>query len=161
MNTFNLALDLDKSVSRTSPVVRLRQGDHDGTTITASVYDHGSAASLTGATAYFEMLLPDNAHYYRKAATASGGSVSVTVDETEAASVVGRACNAYFTFTIGGSTYSTAPFTVVVLPDALADAVPPDSYDDAIDQAIAQYIEDEGLQLTLTVTDGDLTIAIT
>lgn len=147
-NTFNLRLDLDKR----SPmqVVTIRQGDKDGTTITASVYDHGIAASLTGATAYFEMLLPDNAHYYRKAATASGGSVSVTVDETEAASVAGRSYNAYFTFTIGGSTYSTSPFTVVVLPDALADMEPSESYDQAIQDAIDRCNDAAAILETLT-----------
>lgn len=161
MNTFSIVLDLDKSIPRKPPTVRLRQGDSDGTTISAQIFDHGTALSATVSACDFVMRLPDSTHYYRKSATYSGGVATVLVDETQAASVTGNTALAYFQLTVGTSTYSTGAFTVFVEPDALDNATPPDSYDDAIEQVIEDYIENTGLALTMTVTDGDLQIALT
>ena len=162
MNTFNLRLDLDKST--VVQVVTIRQGDADGTTIAATVYDHGALADLSGITSgAIEMKLPDNEHYYRKAATVNGSTstVSVVVDESEAASVPGRACNAYFTLSDGTSEYSTASFVVTVLADATDNATPGESYDDYIQQYVIDWLTEQGAEVTLTVTDGDLDISIT
>lgn len=136
MNTFNIALDLDKSVSRTPPTVRLRQGDQDGTVIAATIYDHGAALGGTVTSCAIVMKLPDGTHYYRKSATYSGGVATVTVDERQAASVVGRTMLAYFTVTVGTAQYSTGAFVVVVEPDAVGDAELPEDYDTAIQEAI-------------------------
>lgn len=71
MNTFNLRLDLDKSSA--IQVVTLRQGDVDGTTVSATVYDHGALADLSGiSSAYIEFALPDGTHYYRGSAVGAG-----------------------------------------------------------------------------------------
>ena len=163
-NIFEVKLDLDKQTSM--QVVRIRQGDHSGTTIKAYLFDHGTPYSVqnTFKAVNFVMRLPDGEHYYRKNIDTFGtGYVQVTIDEDEAASVAGRTCLAYFSIAVTNTeAYSTSAFTVIVEPDALADALPPDSYDDAIDQAIAQYIEDEGLALTMTVdANGFLQIALT
>lgn len=160
MNTFQLRLDLDKAT--VIQVVTIRQGDADGTTIVATVYDHGALADLSGMDgAALEFTLPDGTHYYRKAATISGSTLTVLVDETQAASVPGRACNAYFSLTDGESEYSTASFVVAVLRDATDGTLPPDSYDDQIQQYVIDWLTEQGAEVTLTVTDGDLDISIT
>lgn len=135
MNTFDITLDLSKrGVIQT---VQIRQGDTNGTTIVATITDHGVAASTSGLTARFQMKLPDGTHYYRKAATLSGNVATVTLDEAQAASAVGRTDVAYFQLLQGSTVVaSTESFTVIVLPDALADATVPESYDSAIQEAI-------------------------
>lgn len=135
MNTFDLTLDLSKrGVIQTVPI---RQGDTNGTTIVATITDHGVAASTSGLTARFQMRLPDGTHYYRKAATLSGNVATVALDEAQAASAVGRTDTAYFQLLQGSTVVaSTESFTVIVLPDALADATVPESYDSAIQEAI-------------------------
>jgi hypothetical protein len=160
MNQFNLTLDLDKSVSRTPPTVRLRQGDQDGTVIAATIYDHGAALGGTVTACAIVMKLPDGTHYYRKGATWADGVATVTVDERQAASVVGRTMLAYFTVTVGTAQYSTGAFAVVVEPDATSDAIVPDSYDDEIQEYVRQYIESGGIQLVQTVVDGDLLLSL-
>lgn len=135
MNTFNIVLDLDKSESRT-PTVRLRQGDRDGTVIAAAIYDHGAALSGTVTSCSIVMKLPDGTHYYRKGATWADGVATVTINERQAASVVGRTVLAYFTLTVGTAQYSTGSFVVVVKPDAVGDAELPEDYDTAIQDAI-------------------------
>ena len=135
MNAFDLRLDLDKSTN-SRQVVRLRQGDHDGTVIAATIYDHGAALSGTVSACTFVMKLPDGTHYYRKGATWAGGTATVTVDERQAAGTVGRTRLAYFTLTVGTAQYSTGAFAVVVEPDAVGDAELPEDYDTAIQEAI-------------------------
>ena len=135
MNTFNLRLDLDKGATP-GQVVRLRQGDHDGTVIAATIYDHGAALSDTVTACAIVMKLPDGTHYYRKGATWAGGTATVTIDERQAAGTVGRTLLAYFTLTVGTAQYSTGAFAVVVEPDAVGDAELPEDYDTAIQDAI-------------------------
>lgn len=145
MNTFGLRLDLDKST--VIQVVTIRQGDTGGTTIAATIYDHGELADLSGITSgAIEMKLPDNEHYYRKTATVDSSTsiVSVVVDESEAASVPGRACNAYFTLSDGTHEYSTGSFGVYVLRDATSGATPGESYDDYIREYVDEWLEAQG-----------------
>lgn len=137
MNTFNLTLDLAKAKQRQQQTIFVRQGDKNATTIVATITDHGVAASTSGMTARFSMRLPNGTEYYRKTATLSGNVATVTIDEAQAASVVGRTDVAYFQLLQGSTVVaSTESFTVVVLPDALADATVPESYDSAIQEAI-------------------------
>lgn len=145
MNTFNLRLDLDKSSQ--IQVVTLRQGDVDGTTIAATVYDHGALTDLSGiSSAYIEFALPDGTHYYRGAASVSGSVVTALVDESQAASVPGRACNAYFSLVDAttGSEYSTASFAVAVLRSAVDGKTPGETYDDAIQGYVDAWLEAQG-----------------
>ena len=138
MNTFNLTLDLSKS--RNVNPIRIRQGDLNGTEISALIYDHGAPADLTGLTAQWVMELPDGEHYYRKAATVSGNTVTVTINEAQAASVTGRTTRAYFQLLQGGTVKaSTGSVTVDVLPDALEGHTVPESYDNAIQDAIDNF----------------------
>ena len=171
MNTFDLTLDLSKrGVIQT---VQIRQGDTNGTTIAATITDHGVAVSTSGMTARFQMRLPNGTEYYRKAATLSGNTATVTIDEAQAASAVGRTDVAYFQLLQGSTVVaSTESFTFVVLPDALADATVPESYDsaiqdaiDALDDAVAEMpdmVEDvltAHPEWTTTVQDGSITKA--
>lgn len=155
MNTFNLQLDLDKST--VVQVVTLRQGDIDGTTISATVYDHGELADLSGiSSAYVEFALPDGTHYYRGSATVSGSVVTALVDESQAASVPGRACNAYFSLidATTGNEYSTASFVVAVLASAVDGMELAESWDNEI-QAAIQACWDAASGVT--VADGSVT----
>lgn len=161
MNEFTVRLDLAKGRARQQQTVFVRQGDKNATTIVATITDHGVAASTTGLTARFSMRLPDGTHYYRKPASLSGNTATVTIDEAQAASVVGRTDVAYFQLLQGTDVIaSTESFTVIVLPDALADATVPDSYDDEIQEYVRQYIESGGIQLVQTVVDGDLRLSL-
>ena len=66
MNVFNIKLNLDKNTRNRVDVVTIRQGDVNGTTIAASIYDHDDPADLSGITsAYVEFALPDGEHYYQ------------------------------------------------------------------------------------------------
>ena len=153
MNTFDLRLDLDKSSA--IQVVTLRQGDVDGTTISATIYDHGALADLSGiSSAYIEFALPDGTHYYRGSATVSGSVVTALVDEAQAASVPGRACNAYFSLSDGTHEYSTASFVVAVLRSAVDGMEMAESWDNEIQAAIqACWDAAQGV----TVADGAIT----
>ena len=151
-NTFQLKLDLDKQTSM--QVVRIRQGDQSGTTIKAWLYDHGTTYTVpnTAKGVYFQMRLPDGEHYYSKSIDASGaGYVQVTLDEEYAASEAGRVVNAYFKIVVTNSeTYSTAPFVVVILPDALEGMSVPESYDSEIQDAIDRCNDAAEILETLT-----------
>lgn len=169
MNTFEFALDLSKQTAMEP--LRLRQGDKNGTEVRATIYDHGTL--VTGSyTSRICLSLPDGEHYYRKAGTFSAGVATVTIDEQEAASVVGRSYG--YIQLLSGSTViaSTASFPVLVLPDATANATVPESYDTAIQEAIdglneavadlpdtVEEILDQHHEWTTTVQDNSLTDA--
>lgn len=169
MNTFNLRLDLDKAP--TLPLwVTIRQGDKNGTTISASIYDHGTL--LAGSySARIAFQLPDGEHYYRKDATFSSGVATVTIDETEAASVTGNTVG-YFEI-LSGSTViaSTANFGIHVLQSATEGMTPGENYDTAIQDAIdglneavaelpdtVEDILEEHPEWTTTVQDGSISV---
>lgn len=169
MNTFNLRLDLDKAP--TLPLwVTIRQGDKNGTTISASIYDHGTL--LAGSyNARIAFQLPDGEHYYRKDATFSSGVATVTIDETEAASVTGNTVG-YFEI-LSGSTViaSTANFGIHVLQSATDGMTPGEVYDSAIQDAIdglneavaelpdtVEGILEDHPEWTTTVQDGSISV---
>lgn len=143
MNTYHLRLDLAKgngsSPGNSYPTVTIRQGDKNGCQIEADLYDHNERFTTAGLTAYFLMDLPDGTHYYRKQATYSAGIVTVTIDETYAASAVGVSQNAYFEI-LSGSTViaSTQSFTVRVLADARDGRVVGETYDSEAAELISE-----------------------
>lgn len=145
MNHQWLRLDVSKETIVQRPVI-IAQGDKSGTTIAATVYDNGTLLTETGLYVRFKMRLPDGRHFYSKGGTysSSSGQVSVTIDETQAASVVGETHDAYFEFYTGSSysptvVYSTNRFTVRVLRSATDMATAADSYDDRVEEMLDEF----------------------
>ena len=144
MNTYHLDLDLQKgplynlgNLGSDYGGVTLRQGDRQGCTIIADLYDHGERFTQTGLTAFFVMDLPDRTHYYRAPATYDAGTVTVLVDESYAASVPGNTDNAYFELLQGSTVIaSTQSFRVRILKDARGGKTAGETYDSEIQEAI-------------------------
>jgi len=136
MNTFELTLDLDKSVG-VKQWITLRQGDKRGTTLRATLYDHGVLVSGSY-TCRVSIRHPNRNTYYRETATYNNGVATVTIDETSAASVVG-VTEGYFEL-LQGSTLiaSTESFGVRVLQSATDGATVGPPYDSAIEDALAE-----------------------
>lgn len=146
MNTYSLELDLAKGPLHTLKpnlsTVTLRQGDRQGCTITADIYDHGDRFTEAGLTAFFVMDLPDHAHYYRDEATYEDGTVTIVVDETYAASAAGTTDNAYFELLQGDEVVaSTESFRVIVLKDARDGKTAGETYDPLIEQKLNEMAE--------------------
>ena len=138
MNTWTIKLDVGKRHVAQPPVI-IAQGDKNATTIEARVYDGGALLTTSGLTAMFRMRLPDGQHYYAKAATwtAATGTLSVAIDETEAASYVGTTHEAYFEFLQGSTVVlSTTRFDVRVLRGATSGLAPAESYDGQVEALI-------------------------
>ena len=134
MNTFELSLDLDKSMGA-KQWITLRQGDKRGTTLRATLYDHGVLVSGSY-TCRVSIRHPNRNTYYRETATYSNGVATVTIDETSAASVVG-VTEGYFEL-LQGSTLiaSTESFGVRILQSATDGATVGPPYDSAIEDAL-------------------------
>lgn len=175
MNTFDLALDLDKRAGVTQWVT-LRQGDHNGTVLKATIYDHGVQVG-GGYTCRVSIRIAGSGdEYYRETANYSNGVATVTIDEQYAAAVVGITYG-YFELLQGSAVIaSTEDFGVRVLQSAQEGAVPGDKYDSAIEDALAELDEATGRisqmvvdateeyleahpEITTTVQDNSLTDA--
>ena len=157
MNDYTLDLDLDKRYSNQHVI--MRQSDHQGTTITATLYDHGERYTTAGLTAYFVMRLPSNAGYYRKEAAYNAGVVTHVVDEEYACSVAGKTDVAYFELHQGTSVIaSTESISVIILPSATAGMSEGQRYDDEIAATVRQWLDDHP-EATTTVQDGAITTA--
>lgn len=175
MNTFDLALDLDKRAGVTQWVT-LRQGDHNGTVLKATIYDHGVQVG-GGYTCRVSIRIAGSGdEYYRETANYSNGVATVTIDEQYAAAVVGITYG-YFELLQGSAVIaSTESFGVRVLQSAQEGAVPGDKYDSAIEDALAELDEATGHisqmvvdateeyleahpEITTTVQDNSLTDA--
>ena len=169
MNSQNISLDLSKRTDYQQIV--LAQGDFEGTTIIATIYDNGTKLAETGITAYFVMELPDGEHYVRDDATYSNGVITYVVDETHVAAVHGFTDNAYFELHKGNQIASTERFAVIIEQCAYDDAEPGEVYDNAITAAIGRLddaiaglddvVEDvleDHPEWTTTVQDNAITI---
>ena len=134
MNTRTLELDISKEGAGTC--VKVGQGDNGGTTIKALIYDNGAEFSLSGATAWLVVLLPNKRNYYRGQCSVSGNAATITVDESKLCSVSGYTDEAYFTITKSGNTYSTERFAIEILRSALDGQQPAQNWDDAVQDLI-------------------------
>lgn len=134
MNTRTLELDISKEGAGTC--VKVGQGDNGGTTIKALIYDNGAEFSLSGATAWLVVLLPNKRNYYRGQCSVSGNVATITVDESKLCSVSGYTDEAYFTITKSGNTYSTERFAIEILRSALDGQQPSQNWDDAVQDLI-------------------------
>lgn len=133
-NTRTLELDISKEGAGTC--IKVGQGDDGGTTIKALIYDNGSEFSLSGATAWLVVLLPNKRNYYRGQCSVSGNAATITVDESKLCSVSGYTDEAYFTITKSGKTYSTERFAIEILRSALDGQQPAQNWDDAVQDLI-------------------------
>ena len=137
MNVQTLELDVSKPQT-SGNVIRIGQGESGGTTIKATIYDNGSAITLTNYTANLVVRLPDKVHYYRSSATVSGSTVTHKCDESKLASVAGYTDEAYFEFASGGTTIQTERFALDILRSALTNAQAGTSYDNQIEQMLKE-----------------------
>ena len=135
MNTQTIELDLSKDAF-SGNMIRVGQGDENGTTLKANIYDNGEAATLEGYTAYLEVLLPNKRNYYRSNATISGNTVTCVLDESKLCSVAGYTDNAYFAFEKSGTRYSTERFAFEILRCVTEGMQPAQSWDDAINNIV-------------------------
>lgn len=133
-NTRTLELDISKEGAGTC--VKVGQGDDGGTTIKALIYDNGAEFSLSGATVWLVVLLPNKRNYYRGQCTVSGNAATITVDESKLCSVPGYTDEAYFSITKSGATYSTERFAIEILRSALDGQQPAQNWDDAVQDLI-------------------------
>lgn len=133
-NTRTLELDISKEGA--GICVKVGQGDDGGTTIKALIYDNGAEFSLSGATAWLVVLLPNKRNYYRGQCSVSGNAATITVDESKLCSVPGYTDEAYFTVTKSGNTYSTERFAIEILRSALDGQQPAQNWDDAVQDLI-------------------------
>lgn len=134
MNTRTLELDISKEGAGTC--IKVGQGDDGGTTIKALIYDNGAEFSLSGATAWLVVLLPNKRNYYRGQCSVSGNAATITVDESKLCSVSGYTDEAYFTITKNDATYSTERFAIEILRSALDGQQPAQNWDDAVQDLI-------------------------
>lgn len=138
MNTRTISLDIDKRHAVREPIT-IAQGDKNGTTIVATIYDGGTLVTTSGLTARFRMRLPDGRHFYEKTATwnAASGTATVTIDETQAASAPGTTSEAYFELLSGTTViHSTSRFSVRVLRSATEGFDPATSYSDRVEELL-------------------------
>lgn len=133
-NTRTIELDISKE--GTGTCVKVGQGDDGGTTIKALIYDNGAEFSLSGATVWLVVLLPNKRNYYRGQCTVSGNAATITVDESKLCSVPGYTDEAYFAITKSGATYSTERFAIEILRSALDGQQPAQNWDDAVQDLI-------------------------
>lgn len=133
-NTRTLELDISKEGAGTC--IKVGQGDDGGTTIKALIYDNGAEFTLTGATAWLVVLLPNKRNYYHGQCSVSGNAATITVDESKLCSVSGYTDEAYFTITKSGKTYSTERFAIEILRSALDGQQPAQNWDDAVQDLI-------------------------
>ena len=133
-NTRTLELDISKEGAGTC--IKVGQGDEGGTTIRALISDNGAEFTLTGATAWLVVLLPNKRNYYRGQCSVSGNAATITVDESKLCSVSGYTDEAYFTITKSGKTYSTERFAIEILRSALDGQQPAQNWDDAVQDLI-------------------------
>lgn len=134
MNTQSLILDLSKK-HMPNQIVRIAQGDVNGTTIAATIMNNGVLENLSGKSASFHIMNPDGGYYEDTSCTVSGNVVSYVVDEEHVAMAAGYTDDAYFTIRSGSKKCSTSRFRIKIERDASYDADPEHSYSSGITEA--------------------------
>lgn len=135
MNTQSITLDVSKQPGMT-PILRIGQGDKNGTIIEATIYDNGAPLSLSGYSVRFEMRLPDGTSYYQSPdGTISDNVATIPIDETYAGAVDGITKIAYIVVYSGSVECSTSRINVIVLESAEEGADAAHAYESGITQA--------------------------
>lgn len=137
ISTQRVKLDISKQASM--QVIRLGQGDKNGTTLVAELFDNGNPYNLSGKTARFTMRTPDGRSSYSVASSStSSNTATFNIDERYAASVAGTTDVAYIEV-LSGSTVicSTSRMRVICLQSATEGVSPSQMHDNGLDAAIA------------------------
>lgn len=135
MNIQAVSLDVTKKPNAL-PVIRLRQGDKNGTTIVASIFDDGEPLPLSGKAVKFAMQSPDGAAYYDVDGSTSGNVATFEIDETYACAITGVTDKAYVKVLEGTTVIcSTNRILVVIFESAEEGADPEQSYSSGIAEA--------------------------
>lgn len=136
MNVHEINLDVSKQPAVT-PVLHLGQGDKNGTTLQASIYDDGVPLSLSGKSVRFAMRSPNGQAYYEVNGTVSGNVATFQINEEYAAGIAGTTDVAYVEVLEGSTVVcSTNRFRVVILESAQEGADPEQAYSNGIFEAI-------------------------
>ena len=134
MNTHELNLDVSKQPA-VVPVLYLGQGDKNGTTLQASIYDDGVPLSLSGKSVRFEMRAPGDSAYYEVNGTVSSNVATFAIDETYAAAICGATDTAYVEVLQGTTVIcSTNRFRIVVLPNAQEGVDPSHAWTNGVEE---------------------------
>lgn len=151
MNTQTVNLDVTKRPS-VLPAIYIGQGDMNGTTLVANIYDNGTAFTLDGYDVRFRMKLPYSVATYYVDGTVSGSAATFAIDESYAASVAGVTDTAYVEVLDGDTVVcSTNRMRVVVLESAY-EGVPPAHI---WDNGITQFLSDAQDAVDAAVDDAD------
>lgn len=135
LNTQTIELDVAKPLGNRQ-IVRVAQGDDEGCTLKALLYDNGAELSLTNTSVYLVVKLPDKFHYYMDKCTVSGNTATIALNEEKLCSVPGFTDEAYFEVTKNSQTSSTERFCVDILPSALDGHEPAEDWNNAIQKLI-------------------------
>ena len=155
MNIQSVSLDISKRPAIVQTLY-LGQGDKNGTTLNASIYENGLAFSLTGKSAKFAMRSPKGAGYYEVDGTVSGNVATFAIDETYAATVAGTTDCAYVEILEGDTIIaSTNRFRVVVLESATENTDPNGAYTNGVQR----FLDDAQDTLDDAVADSDAAAA--
>lgn len=114
MNTQRISLDISKRPT-TAQVIRIRQGDKNGTVLSAEIADNGQPLDLTGLDAQMIAKLPDGALYLTEGSV-SGSTATFEIDEELAAASIGITELAYIEIEGTDTICSTQAFTLEILP---------------------------------------------
>lgn len=100
MNVQALTLDLSKK-SETTPIIRIGQGDKNGTTLQVTITDESlrSYETISGSSSVLFRMKKPNGTYYSVAGSWSSSKARFTIDETDAAAVPGITDVAYIELT--------------------------------------------------------------
>lgn len=152
IDTQRVSLDISKQP--TLQVVRLGQGDANGTTLVCTIYDEGQAYDLTGKSVRLRIQLPGGYAEYHVDGTVSGSEATFQVDEAYAASVAGITDNAYVEVLQGTTVVcSTSRFRVVVLQSAYEGTDPAHIWDNGV-SAFLQSANAQVRELTQEATQA-------
>ena len=140
MAKFSISLDLDKS-PRIGARVRVRQGDKESCIVTASVFDSGAQADLSGKSARFCCLKPDRTMVRDASCEVSGSAITYTLNQ-QVSAASGVIELAYFEVldASGAVIDSTQAFTIEVEEGAEAGSSGvSEDYFSELDDLIARY----------------------
>ena len=117
MRLITFTLDIDKPHD-TRRTIYIGGGDKNGTRLTCPIYSNGERMTLTGGTVRFCMRKPHGLGTYESTGSVSSNQAVITIDEQQAADVLGVTDDAFLQVEKDGETLSTERLRVVILKGA-------------------------------------------